>query len=113
MSVYIVKVSDSITIARTATLLIEAGNEDEADNLARERCINNVDIQWTEDETDNTPYDVEEIIEGDEADDLAALARAYETRPAGLDHDEQLELERLMHEHEIDFSELKQFAKVT
>jgi len=111
MTTFIVKVSDSITYTRQATLLIEAEDETAAEMLAHARCISNVDIQWDEDETDNTPYEVEIVDDPEAAASLGALVLADATRPAGLDGDERQELELLMTEHDIEPGELKVFVK--
>lgn len=97
MPIKIVTVSDTITVARSVTLVVHIdpdemdGDEDSIKELAIETAENGP-TEWDEEQVDAQPYEAE-IEEGD-GERLAELLTLDQSRL--LDFEERAEMERLI-----------------
>jgi hypothetical protein len=110
MPTYIVKVSDQLIYDRCATLLITADNDEQAEELARQRCINDSDIEWDESQSDASPYEVE-VDTSEEAEELGELIHDNRHRPAGLDYDEEQRRQELTSKYKVHWREARRFEE--
>lgn len=111
MKTIAVRVTDTVTYERWTTVLIDVEDDadlDDAQELAIERARRG-DVDWDEDQVDSSPYEVEVF---DEAEDFAEVLRASR-RPAGLDHDEQQEFDKLRRRLEVTDGELRRWSERT
>jgi hypothetical protein len=108
MPVFLINVSDELTIQRSATLLVEADNMTDAKEIALERCHYGIDIDWDEEQIDAEPYDVSGV-DDEMAGELVELITTDKTRPGPLDHDERERMEELIRYYHVSNKEIGRF----